>query len=73
MAPDKQTLGFGSPNIWLLMLSTDLATFCYICSTTELYLSPFSTYLSTCGVGRKPSKMAGNSATSPSWSGLAID
>ena len=40
-ALNKQAMGHILANDWLLLLSTDLATFYDICSTTELYLSPF--------------------------------
>ena len=40
-ALNKQAQGHGLANAWLLLLSTDLATFYDISSTTILYLSPF--------------------------------
>ena len=40
-ALNKQALGYTSANDWLLLLSTDLATFYGIFSTTGLHLSPF--------------------------------
>ena len=41
VALNKQALGHTSANDWLLLLSTDLATFYGISSTTGLHLSPF--------------------------------
>ena len=85
VALNKQALGYTSANDWLLLLSTDLATFYGIFSTLGLHLSPFGcltssrafspslswlrttpnhhTYVSTCGIDEKLSKMAGNSAS----------
>ena len=47
-ALNKQALGYTSANDWLLLLSTDLATFHGICSTTGLHLSPFGCLTSSC-------------------------
>ena len=45
-ALNKQALGH--TNDWLLLLSTDLATFYGICGTTGLHLSPFGCLTSSC-------------------------
>ena len=47
-ALNNQALGHASGNGWLLLLSTDLATFYGICSTTGLHLSPFGCLTSSC-------------------------
>ena len=52
VALNKQALGHTSANDWLLLLSTDLATFYGICSTTGLYLSPFGCLTSSRVISR---------------------